>query len=104
MSQKESIVDELDVTPSQYVYWKSMVGDRADNIAGIKGIGPKKATAFLNGSLKLDIRQHRQTVQLNKKLITMDRKLSIDWIKHSLTYNQRIMSSNKDLFEAVGYV
>ncbi len=100
---EESIVDELGVIPSQYVDWKSMVGDRADNITGIKGIGPKKATAFLNGSLKLDISKHGKTVQLNKKLITMDRKLSIDWIEHSLSYNQRIMSSNKDLFESVGY-
>ena len=103
IASEESFVDELGIRPSQYVSWKSLVGDRADNIAGIKGIGPKKATAFLNGSLKLDISQHRQTVQLNKKLITMDRKLPIGWIKHSLSYNQRIMSSNKDLFEAVGY-
>ena len=101
---EESLVDELGIRPSQYVYWKSMVGDRADNIAGIKGIGPKKATAFLDGSLKLDISKHRRTVQLNKKLITMDRKLSTDWIKHSLSYNQRIMSSNQDLFKAVGYI
>ena len=101
---EESLVDELGIRPSQYVSWKSMVGDRADNIAGIKGIGPKKATAFLNGSLKLDISKHRKTVQLNKKLITMDRQLSTGWIKHNLSYNQRIMRSNKDLFEGVGYI
>jgi 5'-3' exonuclease len=27
-----------------YVLWKSMVGDKSDNIGGLKGIGPKKAT------------------------------------------------------------
>ena len=101
---EESIVNQLGITPSQYVLWKSLVGDRADNIAGIKGIGPKKATAFLNGLLKLDMSAHRKTVQLNKKLITLERSLPIDWIEPSLLCNQRIMSSNKDLFEAVGYV
>ena len=101
---EESLVDELGIRPSQYVSWKSMVGDRADNIAGIKGVGPKKATAFLNGSLKLDISKHRKTVQLNKKLITLDRQLPIGWIKDSFAYNPKIMESNKDLFESVGYI
>ena len=101
---EKSIVDELGIRPSQYVPWKSLVGDRADNIAGIKGIGAKKATAFLNGLLKLDISEHRQTVRLNQKLITLDCQLSVGWIKHGLSYNQRIMRSNKDLFGALGYI
>ena len=104
IASEESLVDELGIRPSQYVSWKSMVGDRADNIAGIKGIGPKKATAFLNGSLKLDISEHRQIVQLNKKLITLDRQLPLGWIKNSLAYNPRIMNSNKDLFEGLNYI
>ena len=101
---EESIVNQLGITPCQYVLWKSLVGDRADNIAGIKGIGPKKATALLNGSLKLDMSAHRKTVQFNKKLITLERRLPIDWIEPSLLYNQRLMRSNQDLFEAVGYI
>ena len=101
---EESLVDELGIRPSQYVSWKSMVGDRADNIAGIKGVGPKKATAFLNGSLKLDISEHRQTVGLNKKLITLDCQLPTGWIKDSLAYNPKIMESNKDLFEGLNYI
>ena len=101
---EESLVNELGIRPSQYVSWKSLVGDRADNIAGIKGLGPKKATAFLNGLLKLDISEHRQTVRLNQKLITLDCQLSVGWIKHGLSYNQRIMRSNKDLFGALGYI
>ncbi len=30
-----------------YVLWKSMVGDSSDNIKGIKGIGPKRATEII---------------------------------------------------------
>jgi 5'-3' exonuclease len=32
-----------DVSPDKYVLWKSMVGDKSDNIHGLNGIGPKKA-------------------------------------------------------------
>lgn len=32
---------------SFYKYYKAMVGDNSDNIEGIKGIGPKKATEFI---------------------------------------------------------
>lgn len=35
------------VTPAQYADWKSLVGDTADNIQGVRGIGPKTAAALL---------------------------------------------------------
>ena len=100
----ESVVDELGIAPEQYVSWKSLVGDRADNIAGIRGIGPKKATAFLGGSLRLDLAAHQARLRLNQRLIRLDRQLPLGWIKHPLTYSPKIMDSNRVLFAAVGYI
>ena len=37
-----------------YVAWKSLVGDKSDNIEGFKGIGNKKAIKLLNESSKLE--------------------------------------------------
>lgn len=34
-------------TPYDYVAWKAMVGDKADNVAGVRGIGPKTAEKIL---------------------------------------------------------
>ena len=35
-------------TDYDYVAWKAMVGDRADNIPGVKGIGKKTANKILS--------------------------------------------------------
>ena len=99
----ESVGDELGITPEQYVWWKSLVGDRADNIAGIRGIGPKKATAWLQGSLHLDLAEHQARLRLNHQLITLERNLPLDWIKHNLAYNPKVMDSNQALFAGAGY-
>lgn len=37
-----------------YVSWKSLVGDKSDNINGFKGIGDKRAQSLLEDSEKLD--------------------------------------------------
>lgn len=49
---RELITPELfelswDIKPSQFVEWKCLVGDVSDNIKGIQGWGPKKATNLL---------------------------------------------------------
>lgn len=41
---------------NKFLFWQMLVGDTADNIGGIKGIGPKRATAMLeacNGDIVL---------------------------------------------------
>jgi len=43
-------------TPYDYVAWKAMVGDKADNIAGVKGIGKKTAEKILTKEGALDER------------------------------------------------
>lgn len=59
-----------------YILWKSMVGDKSDNIVGIHGIGPVKATAIirngLTGKKKLPIKQSEMEIlNLNKHLISI---------------------------------
>lgn len=42
--------DYREKTPYDYVAWKAMVGDKADNIPGVKGIGKTNATKILSDS------------------------------------------------------
>jgi len=77
------------VHPSQIVEWLALIGDVADNIPGVRGIGPKTATKLLSqfGSLEncfaqadqiesKSIREKllagRPVVELNKELMTLD--------------------------------
>ena len=41
------VVEMFGVPPSEIKYWKALAGDGSDNIAGIKGIGPKTATQII---------------------------------------------------------
>ena len=56
-----------------YLEWKSLRGDGADNIPGIKGVGDKTATKFMNDSVLREIclnkPGNRDIYERNKKLI-----------------------------------
>lgn len=39
----ETLAREYNITPSQVVFYKALVGDPSDNIPGVRGIGPKAA-------------------------------------------------------------
>ena len=78
------------VRPSQIVDWLALIGDAADNIPGVAGIGPKTATALLArfGTLaacfarageieparaRAKLLAGRATAELNVELMTLDR-------------------------------
>jgi DNA polymerase I len=43
----DEVVEKFGVFPAEVKYWKALCGDPSDNIAGIKGIGPKTATRII---------------------------------------------------------
>lgn len=85
-----------------YVLWKSMVGDSSDNIKGIKGIGPKRATEIILKAPKmkkkppisaeemkiLDRNAHLITIGavLNQKQIKTIKKLFITEANKTISY------------------
>jgi DNA polymerase-1 len=42
------------VTPGQWPDYRALIGDKSDNLPGVKGIGAKTAADLLAGSLTLD--------------------------------------------------
>ena len=50
-TRKEITIDNwnehYEVTPEQFISYKCLMGDKSDNIPGIVGIGPKRASALL---------------------------------------------------------
>lgn len=79
------IKERFGVTPDKFLDFKVLVGDKADNIKGIKGIGPKTAAKFINqfGSIEnvlccdIELNDCRilKKIQDNKELILQNKKL-----------------------------
>lgn len=51
---KQEVFEKMEVYPYQIVDYKALCGDASDNIPGIKGIGPKSASALLAEYKTLD--------------------------------------------------
>ena len=54
MLSDEIIFGKYGITPKQYLDYKSLSGDKADNIPGIRGIGPKTAEKYLSEYQTID--------------------------------------------------
>ena len=80
------------VKPGQIVEWLALIGDSADNIPGVVGIGPKTATKLLarfgtlgecfaraeeidSASVREKLLAGRATAELNVELMTLDRNV-----------------------------
>lgn len=64
---EEKFLAEYGFAPSKLVDFKGLSGDASDNIPGVKGIGPKNATALIKefGSLE-NVLEHRADVKPTK--------------------------------------
>lgn len=93
---KEEFVNLFRFTPNKYVFYKSLVGDNADNIKGITGIGKVRATKIVNDCecfeelleksqsllpIKICERLHleKETFFINKKIITLTKKYFVNY-------------------------
>lgn len=90
-----------------YILWKSLVGDKSDNINGIHGIGPVKATGIIlngiGGKKKLKIKPEEQAIlDRNKYLIAIGAILQDEDIKDIQTaYKKAKVQAAKVRFSQV---
>lgn len=92
----DEVVKKFSVTPSQMLDYLSIVGDSADNVPGIKGLGPKAASSLLQdfGNLEniyanLDklpenkrkelLIQGKDNAFLSAKLVKLHDELEVPW-------------------------
>ena len=117
---KSTFINDFNFIPNKYVFYKSLVGDSADNIKGIPGIGKKRATTIVNNcdsfeelimkanellpkKIASSICEEIDKFYLNNKIISLTYKPQIiydlndfgfDESNLSLT-NSQILSANK---------
>ncbi|MEX0655160.1 MAG: DNA polymerase I, partial [Phycisphaeraceae bacterium] len=89
------LLDKRGITPEQVVDLLTLTGDSVDNIPGIKGIGPKTASALLQqygsiagiyehidaikGKRRENLIAGRAFIDTARKLVTLDRDVDIDF-------------------------
>jgi DNA polymerase-1 len=110
------VYEKLGVYPNQIVEYKSLIGDKSDNITGIRGVGPKTAQRILSyGNINEIVqngckdekaygilKENEAIINRNVKLISMKRDIPITFdlsqsIKEINTY-ARVM----DIIKASG--
>ncbi|MFR0367732.1 5'-3' exonuclease [Candidatus Phytoplasma palmae] len=91
----EQLWNEYQLKPNQIIDFKSLVGDKSDNIEGVLSIGPKTASKLLNKfdnlenifnnleKIEIRIRQKllefKERVFLNRLLVSIDKNVPLDF-------------------------
>lgn len=112
----DEVVEKFGVYPSEIKYLKSLCGDSSDNVAGIKGIGPKTAVRIIEecrpneinpeftGADKIclhpKVAPHAATFLGNLRLITLENDVpDLKWFASSKPIKLHI----ETLFEALEF-
>ena len=100
------VQEKFGVAPAQYADYKSLVGDTADNVKGVRGIGPKTAAKLIARfgdiptllanteqierlSVRKAIEEERERILLNVRLIKLCGCEEIPFEISSLAYRYR---------------
>ena len=88
---KESCFEKYGVTPEQFTDYQSLLGDSADNVPGVKGVGAKTAEALIKQFGTLDniyanieniekprwqklLNENKELAYISKQLVTLDKE------------------------------
>jgi DNA polymerase-1 len=95
----DSLHEKYTITPKQYILFKCLTGDTADNIKGISGIGPIRASKIINKEIDFNAKEHQSLLDHNKRLIALNTGLNVCKQLNVLALNQKIITmKNGDIF------
>ncbi len=112
------IKEKLNIAPNLYADFKSLTGDNADNVKGVKGVGPKTAASLINSfgsleklidsyeniektALKNSIKESLERLKLNYKLIKLEGGESLPFLLNELEYSTPTLTTT-EVLKAVG--
>ena len=110
---REGVKAKFDVYPEQIIDYLSLVGDSSDNIPGVPKVGPKTAAKWLNEYQSLDnllshvqditgkvgdsLRESTATLELSRKLATIECALKLDTTPDALLASKPAMDTLRTL-------
>lgn len=112
---KEEVMKKYNIPPEKYVIFKSLVGDKSDNIKGVKGIGRITATKILEyNSIQEFVLNNRHSrfsdilikneklITKNLKLIELNKAVDTSKISFNCLSDTIINSKTYDIIEKIG--
>ncbi|MEA2097446.1 MAG: DNA polymerase I [Candidatus Cloacimonadota bacterium] len=110
----DGIIERYDISPKQFIDYLAICGDSADNIPGVKGIGPKGASKLLNEFETLDgiyenldkikakgilekLTEHKEDAYLSKELVMIIRDVPIEIPDEKLTFDKNKLHNGIDI-------
>ena len=115
----DSVVERYEMTPTQFIDLKGLMGDKSDNIPGVPGIGEKTGiklikefssienlienTEQLKGSVKKKIEENKEQAVFSKKLATIIRDVPIEVTLDELAYGDYDKNAVVEEFKKFGF-
>lgn len=115
----DSVVERYEMTPTQFIDLKGLMGDKSDNIPGVPGIGEKTGikllkqystienliehTDELKGSIKKKIEENKELALMSKELATIIRNVPIDVKLEDLEYGDYNKDDVIEKFKEFGF-
>lgn len=112
---KDEIIKKYNVTSDKYILFKSLVGDKSDNISGIKGIGKVIASKILeydsiedyilnneNSRYTKMLLENKDTIDKNIKLIEMNKNIDTTNVIFDKLDNKIIEDKTYEIIEKIG--
>lgn len=94
----QTLAARYGITPDQYTDWAALVGDRADNLPGVPGIGPKTATCVLTALAPLgglDAARTDPDAAAERLGAPLTAAITSGW--ETITRNRTVMAVRRDL-------
>lgn len=96
--REPQVLEKFGVKPKQVIDVQSLMGDSSDNVPGVPGIGPKKASELINQFGSLDnlydnleevknertrnlLRDNRESAYISKQLVTLKKDVDLTGLK-----------------------
>lgn len=114
-----SIQEQWGVSPTQIAEFLALVGDHADNIAGVPSIGKKTAAALLQEFSTIEgifnnlsilppkkqaiLQEYKEQIFLNKKLTTLQEDVLLDDCLEKYILSQPNIESLYSFYESMGF-
>lgn len=115
----DSVIERYEMTPTQFIDLKGLMGDKSDNIPGIPGVGEKTGikllkeystienliehTNELKGSIKKKIEENKDLAIMSKRLATIIRDVPIDINLEDLVYGNYDKDEVIEKFKEFGF-
>lgn len=114
-----SVIEKYEMTPTQFIDLKGLMGDKSDNIPGVPGIGEKTGiklikefssienlienTDKLKGSVKKKIEENKEIAIQSKRLATIIRDVPIEVDLDSMIFGDYDKDELLDKFRYFGF-